>query len=243
MNNISIIIPCLNYEKLIFNNLEKIVNKIDVFNLKYEIIVINDGSSDNTSNEVLRFMKNNENIKLISNKINKGKSLSIISAIKECKFNTIILIDCDIPYFNYFEKVINNINDDYDLVIVNRRLKESKMIDNNLNLYQITRAKIGNLISFVINLFLKINVEGTDTQAGLKAFKKVKEFDNFNFYSKKYFFDLELIYHYTKNNKKILSVPVIYEPPNFSNIKIFSFKNFIILYEFIKIVFILKLFK
>jgi hypothetical protein len=52
-----------------------------------------------------------------------------------------------------------------------------------------------------------------------------------------------LIFHYTKNNKKILSVPVIYEPPNFSNIKIFSFKNFIILYEFIKIVFILKLFK
>ena len=49
------------------------------------------------------------------------------------RFNKIILIDCDIPYFNYFEQIIKKINDNYDLVIVNRRLKESKMIDDNLN--------------------------------------------------------------------------------------------------------------
>lgn len=243
MNNISIIIPCLNYENLIFNNLEKIVDKINLLKLKYEIIVINDGSTDNTQNEILRFMKKNENVKLINNATNKGKSLSIISSIKECKFNKIVLIDCDIPYFNYFEQIINKIIDNYDLVIVNRRLKESRMIDDNLNFYQIIRAKIGNLIGFIINLFLKINVEGTDTQAGLKAFKKIEEFDNLNFYSKKYFFDLELIYHYTKRNMRILSVPVTYKPSIFSSIKIFSLKNFIILYEFIKIVFILKLFK
>ena len=243
MNSISIIIPCLNYEKLIFSNLEKIVDKINLFKLKYEIIVVNDGSTDNTRNEILRFMKKNGNIKLISNSTNKGKSLSIISSIKECKFNKIILIDCDIPYFNYFEQIIKKINDNYDLVIVNRRLKESKMIDDNLNFDQIIRAKIGNIISFIINLFLKINVEGADTQAGLKAFKKVEGFDKLNFYSKKYFFDLELIYHYTRKNMRILSVPVTYKPSNFSNIKIFSLKNFIILYEFIKIVFILRLLK
>ena len=64
------------------SNLEKIVDKINLFKLKYEIIVVNDGSTDNTRNEILRFMKKNGNIKLISNSTNKGKSLSIISSIK-----------------------------------------------------------------------------------------------------------------------------------------------------------------
>ena len=243
MNEISVIIPCLNYEKFIFQNLEKVVEKIVYLKIKYEIIVINDGSTDNTRQEIIRFINKNKNVKLINNEFNKGKSLSIISSIKECKYNKIILIDCDMPYFNYFEEVINKINKNYDLVIVNRRLRESQMIDTNLNFYQKTRVKIGNIIGFIINLLLNINVEGTDTQAGLKAFKKIENFNNLNFYSKQYFFDLELIYHYTKKKMKILSVPVRYKPPKLSNIKIFSFKNFIIIYELIKIIFILKFFK
>ena len=48
MNEISVIIPCLNYEKFIFQNLEKVVEKIIYLKIKYEIIVINDGSTDNT---------------------------------------------------------------------------------------------------------------------------------------------------------------------------------------------------
>ena len=117
------------------------------------------------------------------------------------------------------------------------------MINQNLTNYQKTRYMLGNLIGKLINLFLKIDLEGTDTQAGLKAFKKYNNFEKLVFNSKKYFFDLELIYYFRKNQKKILSIPVKYKIAKESNIKIFSIKNFYILYEFFKIVFILKFLK
>ena len=60
------------------------------------------------------------------------------------------------------------------------------MIDDNLNLIKLLEPKL-EIYCFIINLFLKINVEGADTQAGLKAFKKVEGFDKLNFYSKNIF--------------------------------------------------------
>ena len=82
---------------------------------------------------------------------------------------------------------------------INRRSNKSVMINQNLTNYQKTRYMLGNLIGKLINLFLKIDLEGTDTQAGLKAFKKYNNFEKLVFNSKKYFFDLELIYYFRKN--------------------------------------------
>lgn len=242
MKNLSIIVPCYNYEKHILNNLEKLINRVEKYKVDYEIIVINDGSLDNTK-KVIENNLINKKINLIDNKKNKGKSFSIISTLPLCKYTNILLIDCDLPYFDYFDQVILGIQKNFDLVCINRRSKKSVVINENLNNYQKTRFILGNLIGKLINLFLKIDLEGTDTQAGLKAFKKEKDFKKLNFNSKKYFFDLELIYHFRKNQKKVLTIPVKYEIAKESNIKIFSIKNFYILYEFFKIVFILKFLK
>ena len=75
-----------------------------------------------------------------------------------------------------------------------------------------------------LNIFLKLNIKGNDTQAGLKGFKKLENFEKIKFYSKKYFLDVEIIYHYNLNKKKVFSLPVNYELPKKSNIKILSFK-------------------
>ena len=241
MKNLSVIVPCYNYETYISNNIEKLIIKLETHNIDYELIMINDGSLDNTKEKIEIFLTN-KRINLINNKKNKGKSFSIINALPICKFDKVLLIDCDLPYFEYLDKVLYEIYNNYDLICINRRSKESVLTNKNLSFYQKTRFKLGNFMGKLINFFLKIDLEGTDTQAGLKVFKKDNEFKKLNFFSKKYFFDLELIYHYRKNRKKILSIPVKYEIAEESNIKIFSFKNFYILYEFIKIVIILKFF-
>ena len=105
MKNLSVIVPCYNYETYILKNIEKLINKLETHNINYELIIINDGSLDNTDKKIETIL-DNKKINLINNKKNKGKSFSIIYALPLCKFDKVLLIDCDLPYFNYFDKVI-----------------------------------------------------------------------------------------------------------------------------------------
>ena len=72
---ISIIVPVFNEEKTLNTILEKI-NQQKISGIKFEIIVVNDGSTDDS----LKILKNNSNLyqKLINLEKNMGKGLSLI---------------------------------------------------------------------------------------------------------------------------------------------------------------------
>lgn len=138
------------------------------------MIIINDGSTDKTQN-ILKQLKN-KNIRIISNHKNLGKSKSLIKGVKISKYKKIILIDSDIPYFEYLDRLINLLKNN-NFVYINRRSSKSSLSDKNLNFYQFCRYFIGNLVCATINLLLIGNNTG-DTQAGLKGFTKPKNFKN-----------------------------------------------------------------
>jgi len=236
LKNITFIIPCYNCEKTIIQNYLRLKKKILTLlskkrsTFRYEIFYINDGSNDNTLKKLLSIK--DKNIKIINNNINLGKSTSIIKAIRLIKTNFIILLDCDLPYLSYLNKVIYELNF-YDLVLINRRLPNSKNIKSN-NLYQKTRKYIGEFIGILIEIRHKLNVHG-DTQAGLKGFKLIKNVKNKKFISKYYFLDFEIIKIFRERNLRIKLLPVNYSISKKSNIKIFSYKNILILIELIKI--------
>jgi hypothetical protein len=116
-------------------------------------------------------------------------------------------------------------------------MEQSKLISKNLNLYQITRYIIGGLIAIINLKVLKLKIKGGDSQAGLKGFKKFKNFNKVKFLSKKFFFDLELISLYSKKKLSIKSIKTNYSVPSKSSIRIFNFsKNFEILCELLKVI-------
>ena len=210
--------------------------KIDRLKLTYEIILIDDGSQDRTYITLLEIKKKYNFINLIKNRINTGKSYSILKGIKKSKYKNIVMIDCDLPYFKSVDKIVYFLKKDKDLVIINRKLKESKLANKKLNLYQVVRFCLGAIIAFINKKILKLDIEGGDTQAGLKGFKKNKYFKKNKFISTKFFFDLELIHLYSKKKLKIVSVKTIFNVPKKSSIKIFNLiKNYYILKELIKI--------
>ena len=237
MNKYSLIIPCYNCSEFIEKNIIKLIRKLNNFNIKYEIILIDDGSTDKTLEILKKINLNFKKIKILKNNFNIGKSFSSIKGIKVSKYQKIILIDCDLPYFSDLKNIIFELNKGYDLVTINRKMEQSKLISRNLNLYQITRYIIGSLIAIINLKVLKLKIKGGDSQAGLKGFKKFKNFNKVKFLSKKFFFDLELISIYSKKKLSIKSIKTNYSVPSKSSIKIFNFsKNFEILCELLKVI-------
>ena len=222
---ISFVIPCYNAETFILKNIIKLKKKISSFKIIYEIILIDDGSDDNTSSILENVTKKDKFITLIKNKKNTGKSYSVLRGIKKSKHQHVIMIDCDLPYFTSLNKIIFYLKKNADLVMVNRKLKDSKLKKKRLNAYQLTRYLLGLIIAFINKKILKLKIEGGDTQAGLKGFKKNSYFVRNNFISKKFFFDLELIHLFSKKKLKIVSIKTIFDINKNSSIKIFNFKN------------------
>jgi len=156
----SIIIPVFNESK----NIETLINEIDI-NLKeylhYEIILVNDASTDNTL-DVIKEIKNNKII-IISNIVNKGQSFCIHKGIKKSSNNIIVTIDGDgqnnpkdIP------KLLNlYLSKNIDLVGGLRLNRQDSFI-------KIYSSRIANFFRSKI-----LNDECSDTGCSLKVFNKI----------------------------------------------------------------------
>jgi len=123
MHKITVVIPVYNCD----NYLQKaIVSVLKQNTNNYELILINDGSTDNSLNICLEYSKN-KNVKLI-NTNNNGVSKARNLGIKEASGEFIVFLDAD-DYFNenYFKK-INEIlnNNNFDILICNYFNKYSK---------------------------------------------------------------------------------------------------------------------
>ncbi len=100
MNNtlkkISIVIPVFNEQ----GNIKKLINGIIynlelIKNLEYQIICVNDLSTDNSKEILLDLEKNIDNFNMINHKKNLGQSRALLTGINEAKYNQIITMDGD----------------------------------------------------------------------------------------------------------------------------------------------------
>ena len=91
--NVSIVIPAYNEEKGIAGTIDGVIEAIKPLRIEYELIVVNDGSTDNTAELV-----ENKNIKIINHQENKGYGASIKAGIRNSQYEDILIIDADGSY-------------------------------------------------------------------------------------------------------------------------------------------------
>jgi len=86
--NLSVVIPCFNEQKNIYNTLQKVINILKDYQ-KFEILVVDDGSKDKTKSIVTRLIKINKKLKMISLKKNQGVQNAIYIGAKNSQYKYI----------------------------------------------------------------------------------------------------------------------------------------------------------
>jgi dolichyl-phosphate beta-glucosyltransferase len=163
---LSIIIPAYNEEALIINTLEELGAFLSARPESYEIIVVDDGSQDQTSNCIQEWQKTNRtDLHLLINEKNMGKGFSIRRGVMESRGRFIIFIDADLPYELYaIDGFLNALRSGYDLAIGSRVLPGSQVRG-----VPILRYISGQIFSWMVQAVLFQGLP--DTQCGFKGFR------------------------------------------------------------------------
>ena len=115
---LSILIPCYNERNTIEEVLNKIIVSLKNYNfLNYEIIIVDDSSSDGTS-EILKRIEATDKIKVYYHKKNSGKGGALHTAIENSDSDITIIQDADLEYdpFDYDKLLLPFFETDADVV-------------------------------------------------------------------------------------------------------------------------------
>lgn len=161
MIDYSVIVPLKDEEKSLaplYQELTTVLNKLPK---TYEIIFIDDGSTDNSYQTLLKLQNKDQKIKIIKLRTNFGKSFALSAGFANAKGKLIIMLDADLQDDpNEIPKLIAKINDGYDLV--NGWRKE--------RLDSATKKISSFLFNQGTALLSRVNLH--DFNCGLKVFKK-----------------------------------------------------------------------
>ncbi len=198
---ITILLPAYNEEEVIEKSVDKIFSALKLKE-DYEILVINDGSTDKTE-EILKELKRKyRNLRYINHEKNKGLGGAIKTGIKEANGRIIIELDADMTQpIDLVEQMVNKIDEGNDICIASRYIKGGGM--RNVPLWRVLLSKLANKI-FSITYFTKI----TDLTSGYRAYKSsfVKKLD---FSQNDFSIQLEISVKMAKNKAKISEIPLI----------------------------------
>ncbi len=114
---VSIVIPMYNEEENVLKTLKIVDDILKRFN-DYEIIVVDDGSSDNTFALAKDFQSNNSHIHILKHPVNMGMGRALRTGFEKADGDIIVTIDADLSYDpTYIPKLIDNLDESTDIVV------------------------------------------------------------------------------------------------------------------------------
>jgi glycosyltransferase involved in cell wall biosynthesis len=166
---LSVVIPAYNESEGIAVTLVDIDKHLRGADFDYEILVVNDGSTDGTADIVRKFEPMVKNLRLIDNKVNQGKGKVVREGMLEAKGKFRLFTDADnSTTIDHFFKMIPYLEGTegkkYDIVIGSRDVKGAKLVPPQ----PFYRRALGNVGNIIIQIFLLPGL--WDTQCGFKCF-------------------------------------------------------------------------
>ncbi len=163
----SIVVPAYNESVRIRGSLKKILDYIEQQKWNAEVIVVNDGSRDETAGTVREFAAQNPIVRLIENPGNRGKGYSVRNGMLHSSGDILLFSDADLSSPIYEAgKLFAEIERGADVVLGSRWL-DPKLQTQRQSLFRQFGGRVINLLMRII-----LGLKFKDTQCGFKAFSR-----------------------------------------------------------------------
>ena len=157
---VSIIIPIFNEKDSLEQLVVELQTNLEGFNL-WEVIFVDDGSSDGTAEWLAKFCSENQNFKLLQFFRNYGKSAALNEGFKFCKGNYVITMDADLQDDpSEIKNLISKLEEGYDLVSGWKKTRHDPL----------SKRLPSKVFNFVTRFMTGVKIH--DFNCGLKGYKK-----------------------------------------------------------------------
>lgn len=216
---LSVIIPVYNEATRLPLTLVDVDRHLSKAKYSYEIIVVDDGSVDDTVEVAKKLSKLVDNLRVVSYEKNQGKGFAVKTGMLEATGKYRLFMDGDnSTSVDHFNKMVPHFKDGYDIVICSRDIKGSELHPPQ----PWFRRILGNLGNIYIQILLVWGI--WDTQCGFKCFTEKAAKQVFNLQKIKGFgFDVEILALGRRSGLKIKQIPVFWVNDTNSRVSLGSY--------------------
>ena len=200
----SIVIPAYNERARIIATLKSVIETVRAHNWPAEVIVVNDGSTDETAQLVRDFALSAPEVQLMNNPRNSGKGYSVRSGILHALGEIVMFTDADLSApINEAERLFEAIAQGADIAIGSRWLATSRQTHRQ----PLYRQVFGRLFNALTRAVMRLPY--ADTQCGFKAFTRSAAQTIFQLQTiERWGFDPEILFIARKRGYRVTEVPV-----------------------------------
>lgn len=202
----SFIIPAYNESSRIRPSLDEMLRYTAEQNWDAEILVVDDGSRDDTPDVIREYARAHSQIRLLHNPGNRGKGFSVRNGMLHARGDVCLFTDADLSSpISEARKLFEAIRGGADVAIGSRWLRAELQTERQ----PLYRQAFGRIFNIVLRLFLGLHFK--DTQCGFKAFRREAAQRIFPLQKiERWGFDPEILYIARRMGFEVVEVPVLW---------------------------------
>lgn len=203
---LSLVIPAYNEERRIAESLKRILQFLEAQHYTSEVIIVDDGSQDQTVEVVRKIGQGRDQVRIWQNGRNLGKGGAVRSAMIQARGEYLFFTDADLSVpIETISPFLTKLQEGFDLAI-GTRAKPGAIVEVHQPIY---REFMGKIYTFLSNLILGLNI--SDFTCGWKGFCRKVAIDLFSQQRLTgWSFDSELLFLAKLKNYSVIEIPVMW---------------------------------
>ena len=213
VRSLSVVIPAFNERERIEGTLMRVIGYLEARGYDFEVIVVDDGSRDDTVSKVEGVIRDKAGVRLISGD-HRGKGFAVRQGVLAASKARVLYSDADLAVpLEEVEKLLDRVDAGFDIAIGSKNMPGSHVLNRPL-----LRDLMGRALNLLVRRLLFDGFR--DTQCGFKCFTREAARDLFGgLRSDGFSFDIEILGLAKRRGYRISEVPVTCIHHPFSTIK------------------------